>query len=196
MPATDKSALRATARAARGALSPDERAAASARAVARLEYLPEMRRARVVLLYAASPQEIDPAGLVPRLRARGVRTLYPRVDGDRLELAVSDDPGALLVGFRGIREPLGPAIDPSVVDLAVVPGVAFDPAGVRLGQGGGHYDRLLAALPRTAVRVGVCFACQVVPRVPREPHDVPVDVVVTERVTHRVDERGRRIGRP
>ena len=189
MSVIDKSALRASARAARAAMSPEERAAASQRLVARLERLPELRRARTVLLYAASRDEADPAGLMPHLHARGARTLFPRVRGEHLDLVVVDDPSTLQAGYRGIFEPLGVAIDPAVVEAAVIPGVAFDPAGGRLGQGGGHYDRLLTGLPATALRIGVGFACQLVPRVPREPHDVPVDVVVTDLVTHRVGQR-------
>ena len=153
---------------------------------ARLERLPELRRAGTVLLYAASGQEADPGGLLPTLLARGVRTLYPRVRGAHLELVDARDLRALQLGYRGIAEPVGRAVDPAVVDVALVPGVAFDLRGGRLGQGGGHYDRLLAALPSTAVRVGLCFACQVVTRVPREPHDAAVDLLVTDRVTHRV----------
>ncbi|MEX2504362.1 MAG: 5-formyltetrahydrofolate cyclo-ligase [Egicoccus sp.] len=190
MPAIDKSALRATARAARAAMSADERADASVRVAARLERLPEVRRARTVLLYAASGKEADPAGVLPRLVARGVRTLYPRVRGDHLDLVAASDLRTMQLGFRGITEPVGVAVDPAVVDVAIVPGVAFDLAGGRLGQGGGHYDRLLATLPTTATRIGVCFGCQVVPRVPREPHDAAVDLVVTDRVSHRVVRAG------
>lgn len=186
VPAIDKSALRASARAARAAMSADERAEASARLAARLGRIPEVRRARTVLLYAATGHEADPSGLLPVLRAREVRTLYPRVRGDHLELVEASDLRMLQLGYRGIAEPVGVAIDPAVVDLAVVPGVAFDLLGDRLGQGGGHYDRLLAALPRETTRIGACFACQVVPRVPREDHDVRMDFVVTDRTTHRV----------
>ncbi|MFA9432192.1 5-formyltetrahydrofolate cyclo-ligase [Egicoccus sp. AB-alg2] len=189
MSATTKTALRASARAARAALSPVERNEASAQVVARLERMPELRRARTVVLYAATRDEADPGGLLPHLLRRGVRTLFPRVRGEHLELVAASDLAALQLGYRGITEPVGPAVDPEVVDVVLVPGVAFDPAGGRLGQGGGHYDRLLGRLPRHATRIGVCFSCQVVPRVPREAHDVAVDVVVTERVTHRVDAR-------
>lgn len=189
MPAIDKSALRASARAARAAMSPEERAHASARLVTRLGRLPELRRARTVLLYAATGHEADPAGLLPTLRARDVRTLFPRVRGDHLELVDASDLRMLQLGYRGIAEPVGVAIDPAVVDLAVIPGVAFDLLGDRLGQGGGHYDRLLEALPPATTRVGVCFACQVVPRVPREDHDARMDFIVTDRTTHRVVRR-------
>jgi 5-formyltetrahydrofolate cyclo-ligase len=76
-------------------------------------------------------------------------------------------------------------VDPAVVDAAVLPGVAFDPRGGRLGAGGGHYDRLLARLPTETTRIGVGFACQLVPHVPTEPHDQRVEVVVTEASVHR-----------
>ncbi|MBS3942340.1 MAG: 5-formyltetrahydrofolate cyclo-ligase [Actinobacteria bacterium] len=190
MPAIDKSALRASARAARSAMSPAERTEASARLVARLARVTELRRARTVLLYAASGQEADPVGVLPRLLDRGVRTLFPRVRDDHLDLVAASDLRTLRLGYRGIAEPVGAAVDPAVVDVAIVPGVAFDLRGGRLGQGGGHYDRLLALLPATTTRIGVCFACQVVPQVPREPHDAAVDLVVTDRITHRVARPG------
>jgi 5-formyltetrahydrofolate cyclo-ligase len=66
------------------------------------------------------------------------------------------------------------------LDLVVVPGVAFDAEGRRLGRGGGYYDATLALLPRGAARLGVAFEIQVVPAVPEEPHDVRLDGVVTE----------------
>jgi 5-formyltetrahydrofolate cyclo-ligase len=180
-----KAALRRTALAARRAVEPDDRRRASAAAVDRLLGLPELRGVQTVALYAALDEELDPVGALPRLVEAGVRTLFPRVRGERLELVAAADLPTLQLGYRGIREPVGIAIDPSVVDVLLVPGVAFDVRGGRLGQGGGHYDRLLATLPGTATAVGMCFACQVVPRVPMEDHDRSVDVVVTEAGVHR-----------
>jgi 5-formyltetrahydrofolate cyclo-ligase len=180
-----KAALRATTLSARRELTAGERREASRLAVERLRNLPELRRARTVLLYAAMSDELDVGGLVAPLRAAGVRTLFPRVRGERLELVAASDLLTLTLGYRGIQEPAGPAIDPGVVDVAVVPGVAFDLRGSRLGRGGGHYDRLLATLPDGCVRFGVAFSCQLVPAVPRAAHDQPVDVVVTDRATHR-----------
>jgi 5-formyltetrahydrofolate cyclo-ligase len=146
-------------------------------------------RAGVVALYVATPDEIDPSGVVPMLRERSIRTLFPRVRGERLDLAEANDPHALPGGFRGIREPTGPAIDASVVDVVVLPGIAFDLDGGRLGQGGGHFDRLLPELPEDTVRIGLAFSCQVVPRVPREDHDEVVDIVVTDHAVHRTGAR-------
>ena len=180
-----KTALRRTALLARRSLSDDQRRTAAAAVAERLLGMRRLHAARNVLLYAATADELDVTSVAAPLRDAGVRTLFPRVRGDELELVAATDLLNLRLGYRGIREPVGPAIDPDVVDVAVVPGVAFDVHGGRLGHGGGHYDRLLAALPEDRLAIGVCFACQVVPRVPLEPHDLPVDVVVTEAGVHR-----------
>lgn len=179
-----KAALRRSARDARSSLDDEDRRIASATIVARLLALRELARAGTVAVYAATDDEPDLGELVGALAARGVRTLWPRVVGAGLELAQAG-PTQLRPGFRGISEPEGPAVDPHVVDALLVPGLAFDPHGARLGRGGGHYDRLLAAVDGSALRVGVAFACQVVPSVPRAPHDLGVDLVVTERSVHR-----------
>jgi 5-formyltetrahydrofolate cyclo-ligase len=180
-----KAAVRDATRAARRAMTGGERATASELAVTRLRVLPELRRARHVLLYAASRAELDPAGLIGHLRARAVATSFPRVVGDELEAVAAADLRTLELGYRGLSEPTGPAVALEVVDAVLLPGVAFDPVGGRLGQGGGHYDRLLARLPEHTARIGVGFACQLVPRVPREAHDLPVDIIVTDRATYR-----------
>ena len=185
MDATSKAPLRAATLAARRALSDAQRQQASIRIVERLLRLPELREASTVLLYAALREEVDLATLVGPLHGRGTRTLFPRVRGERLELVAAADLRTLQLGHRGVREPAGRTVDPGVVDVAVVPGVAFDPRGGRLGAGGGHYDRLLAELAATTTRVGTAFDCQLVPRIPREAHDQPVHLVVTERSVHR-----------
>lgn len=184
MDATTKHRLRAATRAARRALTAEQRATASARIVARMLALPQLRGAATVLVYAATREEVDVGGLVAPLQAQGSRTLLPRVRGRELELVAVSDLRGLELGYRGVREPSGRAIDPRVVDVAIVPGLAFDPRGGRLGSGGGHYDRLLATLPADAARIGVGFTCQVVPWVPREPHDQPVSLLVTESAVH------------
>ena len=184
-----KAALRSTTLGARRRLSPGQRARAAADIVGRLRNLPALEEAGSVLFYAAMRDEVELAGLVGEIRERGGRTLFPRVRGEELELVVSGDVRGLEPGYRGVREPIGPKVDPAFVDVALVPGAAFDPTGGRLGQGGGHYDRLLPRLAESCVRIGVCFACQLVPHVPREPHDAGVDLVVTDTALYR---RGRR----
>jgi 5-formyltetrahydrofolate cyclo-ligase len=184
-----KSALRRATRAARDGLQPDQRARASAAVVDRLRRLPELRRARVVALYAAHGSEVDVGALIAPLRARGVTTVLPRVDGDELRFVTTTADSRLAIGYRGVSEPHGPTIELGTIDAIVLPGLAFDPVGGRLGQGGGHYDRLLSEVRPDALRIGVGHACQIVPRVPREAHDGPVDVVVTDRATYRTRAR-------
>jgi 5-formyltetrahydrofolate cyclo-ligase len=142
--------------------------------------------ARTVLVYAATRGEPPLAELVALARQTGREVVLPRMAGDTLELRVWPAGGLLVRGAHGIGEPDAswPSLPPEAIDLALVPGLAFDPGGGRLGQGGGYYDRLLPALvPRRADaprRVGVAWAFQIVPRVPMEPHDITVDAVLTE----------------
>lgn len=180
-----KEALREATRRARRELSPQERRERSEQACDRLLSLPEVRDADTVLAYAATDVEADPRAAVRALSQAGVRVLLPRVVGDRLELGAAGREG-LVLGAFGVLEPVGPAVAPTVVDVAVLPGIAFDRTGGRLGQGGGHYDRLLPDLRVDALRIGFAFSVQMAVRVPREPHDELVDVVVTERAVHRM----------
>lgn len=189
-----KAALRRSVRDARRALSAGERQRASEAISARIRLLPELLTAGVVLVYAASATEVDVEVAVTDLRRRGIRILYPRVRGAELDLVPVADGLDLVAGHRGIREPVGAAVDPAMVDAVVVPGVAFDLRGRRLGQGGGHYDRLLHKIG-AALRIGVAFTCQVVPRVPAEAHDVTVDLLVTDRLVHRFERSDGEPGR-
>lgn len=178
-----KAALRRTVRAARDALDTTTRGTSSREVARRIEALPDVRRARTVLLYAAVGSEVDLDAVVAPLRERGTTTCFPRVTGDEL-IAVAAHPAALRPGHRGIAEPEGPAWPLDEVDVVVLPGIAFDLVGGRLGQGGGHYDRLLGRLPAHTVRVGAAHSCQLVPRVPRQAHDRSVDLVVTDHGVH------------
>lgn len=87
---------------------------------------------------------------------------------------------ASTAGPHGVRTPTGDPIDPNTLDLVLVPGLAFDLAGRRLGRGGGFYDRFLAELPAATTLVGVCFEAQLVDRVPTDPHDARVRMLITE----------------
>lgn len=93
----------------------------------------------------------------------------------------SFEPTRFAIDRFGVRSPLvGAVVDAASIDVILVPGLGFDRSGRRLGRGGGHYDRLLAMLPPTTPRIGVCFACQVVDSIPDEPHDARVDMVVSD----------------
>lgn len=190
--AAEKAALRRRLRAARRALAAQVTGPASAAIAARLTALPELAGARRVLAYAAVPGEPDLGAWLDGCRAGGAATYLPWVDGEDLRIARVTHPERELVpGWRGLREPHHAGgdrgEDPAELDAAVVPGVAFDPRGGRLGQGGGHLDRLLSRLRPDAVVVGVAFDIALVDRVPREPHDVGVGVVVSDRRVWRRD---------
>jgi 5-formyltetrahydrofolate cyclo-ligase len=166
-------------------LDPAERAAQQAVLDARFPDLPGLGASRTVLLFASTfPEEIDTRGWLAWSLERGQRLLCPRVDrrGRRLRLyEVRDLTTDLVPGVLGIPEPRpdAPEVAPGEVDWVLVPGLAFDPRGYRLGRGAGHYDRLLPTLRPDAPRRALCLDCQWVDELPVEPHDVPLDGVVS-----------------
>jgi 5-formyltetrahydrofolate cyclo-ligase len=102
---------------------------------------------------------------------------YPRCEGRTLLFRTVSKLSDLCPGRLGIREPVGEA-SPGRLDLIVVPGLAFTANGNRLGRGGGFYDRFLSTIPGPTVKVGVCFAFQLLLEIPVESHDIKVDAVV------------------
>lgn len=181
-PAAEKTAARDAARTARCALPPAERDAAAELIAARLLALPILDGVRIVLAYGASAEEVALDAAVAALRARGARIAYPRIEEEgALALHLIAEENELVAGPHGIREPAAgaPLVSAEEVEAVLVPGVAFDAHGTRVGFGGGYYDRLLPLL-ENAVRIGVAFDCQLVEgALPREEHDEPVDLVVT-----------------
>ncbi len=139
-----------------------------------------------VVLFASLPGEVDSAPIFEAARRDDRRTMLPRMlPSGALEFVPFDDFEGLAVGRYGVREPATPtpARTPRVGTLLLVPGVAFDRSGGRLGRGGGYYDRALARLARGGAGpfvVGVAFPIQIVERVPMGPHDVLLDGVVTD----------------
>lgn len=178
-----KPALRDRLRALRAGLDPAERQAAEAAIGPHLDALFDGHAP--IAAYAAHGSELDVVPWAERAIRRGRVIAWPRVTIDGLVFAACH-PRELVPGYRGIREPPADAelIAARYLDAILVPGVAFDAAGHRLGQGGGFYDRLLASLrtmspaPRA---VGVAFALQLVDVVPKDAWDQPVDVLVSER---------------
>ncbi|HTN53304.1 MAG TPA: 5-formyltetrahydrofolate cyclo-ligase [Anaeromyxobacter sp.] len=187
-----KRALRTQLIAVRARLAQDERIRWSRAIAARLVELPQVRSARTVALYAPLGTEVDALDLVPRLLERGARVLFPRAMPDRLLAFAPCTPAELVRGPLGAREPpsSAPGVALAEIECVVMPGVAFSLDGLRLGRGGGYYDSTLKAMPRAA-RVGVAFEAQVVAALPREPHDVTLDALVTEeRLLHFQRELG------
>lgn len=182
----DKRALRDALIAARDGLDPAFRAAASHAILARIEALDSYRNARVVLLTLPFRGEWNARLLARHAIESGKVVAAPRVDAAARmlrALRVADLDRDVEPGYRGIPEPRAgaPAVALETIDWVLVPGVAFDATGRRLGYGGGYYDRLLPLLPASAQRVAGAFEAQVVDRVPAAPHDIGVDRIVTER---------------
>ncbi len=138
--------------------------------------------ARTILLYASAfPEEIDTRPLVRFAFESGKRVILPRVNEEfrRLDLleVKNDAGGGLVAGRLGIMEPPPDAVvvDPRAIDWVMVPGLAFDEFGARLGRGGGYYDRLLPTLRYGCTRWALIYDEQWVDRVPVEPHDARMD---------------------
>lgn len=185
-----KRAARLQARAARAALTPEQRTAASSRIADAALRLPELATAHVVLAYGATAEEVDVAPIADALRARGVTIALPRVEAPGVLGLHRVDAGDELVGGAfGILEPPAdaPRVAPESVDVAIVPGVAFSASGARLGYGGGYYDRLLPALRPDCLKIGVGFDEQLLDILPRDDHDARVDVLVTPSRVVRAD---------
>jgi 5-formyltetrahydrofolate cyclo-ligase len=135
----------------------------------------------------AFDHEVLTDGLIRQAMASGKQMVLPVVQVDRQQLAlyaIEDLERDLAPGYCGILEPRPQrtrAVGPEALDLALVPGVAFDVWGGRLGFGAGFYDRLLGQLPRGVPKVGMAFDFQIIPRLPHQPHDVLLDAIVTDR---------------
>ena len=180
-----KTALRRDAAARRDALPADERQAAAQTIAARTFPLRVSPRA-IVSGFMPLRSEISPLPLMQSLGEQGARLALPRIVGRRQPLSMRawQFGGPLDRGQWGIREPKpeAPVVDP---DIVLVPLLAFDRAGYRIGYGAGYYDKTLARLRslKTIVAVGIAFAAQEVPEIPKTPRDERLDLVLTERET-------------
>ena len=180
-----KRTLRAHILSARDRIPEEARSEASRAIASALAARPDFLAARTLLLTLPFGSEWNTSPLFHVAFNHGKAVAVPRVDVAQrmLELcAVTDVERDVAPGYRGIREPLPHCnrIDPSTVDWVLVPGVAFDAEGNRLGYGGGYYDRLLPLLPPTAAKLAGAFDLQVVDRIPTAVHDLPIDAIVTE----------------
>jgi len=175
-----KKRIRAEIGARRRALRPERVQIASQEIISNLLNHPAFLSAQTVALYRALPGEVDLDSLFSECWARKKATAIPLFDAEKggYELVEVFPETAYRIGHYGIREPVSPApLSIDKVDLMIVPGVAFDSSGNRLGRGGGYYDQFLALFSGTAV--GVAFDFQVLPEIPLEPHDRPVNLVLS-----------------
>lgn len=140
-----------------------------------------LKEAHTVQLYYSLPDEVYTHTLADSLLASGKCVLLPRVTGDgTMELRRYDGPQSLERGAYNIMEPVGEVFtDYAQIDLAVIPGVAFDHQLNRMGRGKGYYDRLLPKL-KAAYKIGICFDFQLVESIECEEHDVKMNEVIAQ----------------
>jgi 5-formyltetrahydrofolate cyclo-ligase len=177
-----KQALRKQVRAELARMAPGDRVAASAQARALLAAQAVWKTAREILFFAPLPEEVDVWPLLIEALSAGKRVALPRFVAETrtYEARLIRDPTTdLKAGHFGIREPASHCaqIRSSHLDLILVPGVAFDLLGHRLGRGRGYYDQLLGLMPGTTC--GVAFEKQIVNCVPVEPYDVRLNFILT-----------------
>lgn len=178
-----KAAIRTDIRDRLRALDPQEKADADRRILERVMALPAFQRAQKVFCYFPLAHEVNTTPLVEALLEVHGIAYVPVTDPDErmlrvAEIAATDE---LTEGPFGILEPTSPTfVEPAAIDVWIVPGIAFDGRGQRIGHGGGYFDAFFAEHPLDALKVALAYALQVVDEVPASDHDVPVDIVVTE----------------
>ncbi|WP_051553564.1 5-formyltetrahydrofolate cyclo-ligase [Desulfobulbus elongatus] len=183
----ERSRLRQAMVAQRDRLSAEERLAKSERIAAVLMTHPLFSQKKLVFIYCHFRSEVQTARVIDECLERGKTVCVPMSLPEQAQMAavaIIDPLCDLAPGYMGIPEPLPlltqtRRVEPAAIEVAVIPGTVFDRSGHRLGYGLGFYDRFLVRAP-TAIRIGLSFACQMVERLPAQPHDIPMDMIVTE----------------
>lgn len=179
--------IRAAARKLREDASKIQAAEMSARICERIVKMNEYLKAKRVLCYSALPDEVQTGGLLREIMRSGRELYLPRTRGSALDIVRVTPESQLVPGAFGVMEPpTGELADISDMDLVLVPGVAFDRKGNRLGYGKGYFDRLLSGC--TCPVIGLAFEFQVFDHIPVREGDVPMDKVITGRNVYARDE--------
>lgn len=138
--------------------------------------LDKVNKSSVFLLYYPHKNEVNTLNIINRLLSEGKTVLLPKVEGKHLLPIKITDINSVSTGYAGIKEPEGEVYQGDI-DVIVVPAVAFDEKGYRLGYGKGFYDRFLNK--QKALKIGLAYDFQVLNDIPKELHDVPVDIIIT-----------------
>ena len=174
----DKQELRRAISRRKKEMTPQEIEACSARLAEKLFALEAYQKARAIYGYLSYNQEVRTEPILARALAEGKRVAVPKVFGDRMAFIWLEDLEAVAEGYCRIPEPIadGPEADDPTA-LVLMPGLAFDRQGGRMGYGGGFYDKYLHDHPGHPT-VALCYGFQLLPHVDMEAHDVPVDTVL------------------
>lgn len=177
---SEKNELRYKMKSLRLILSDSDRKSAAEEVFERLEKTAAFLLAERIMMYHSLPDELDTHGFLKKWAGKK-RFFLPRVNGVNLEVLPYEE-SRLELGSFHIEEPTGNDLtDPSEIELVVVPAVAYDRKGKRLGRGKGFYDRFLKST--NATKIGIGYEFQLVDELPVEPHDIAMDMVVTQRTT-------------
>ena len=150
----------------------------------KLQRDPVFQKAQVIMFYVSTAEEVDTRVLLTECLAAGKRITVPLIDQNQRSLVsveIKDFGQDLVLGSYGILEPKNVRFQPfsvEQIEIVLVPGVAFDRAGYRLGRGKGYYDRFLCELNPKTIKIGLAFDIQMVDRVPHDPRDVQMDQVL------------------
>jgi 5-formyltetrahydrofolate cyclo-ligase len=172
---------------ARDRLSDKERGGKSIAVMNNFWGLPEMRHWTTLFMYVNFRSEVETVELIKKCLRHGIRVAVPLVDASAVSmipLLINDPEKDLAPGYYNIPEPdpqRALRVEPDEIDAAVIPGSVFDIHGGRLGYGGGYYDRFLVNDAPQAKRIGFAFELQLVDKVPLEPHDQSLDILITEK---------------
>lgn len=176
----------------RNSIDPDEKKAKERSIEKKLFELEEFKKSESILLYASFRSEVDTMNYLQDVIHLNKKLILPLVDHDnrRLNLFEVKDVSELIPGYMGIQEP-GILKDREVsltgIDLVVIPGTGFDTNGNRLGYGGGYYDRLLSyeskmlSKAEHIITIALAFEEQIGDKIPAEPHDIRVDIIITDK---------------
>ncbi|MSR29403.1 MAG: 5-formyltetrahydrofolate cyclo-ligase [Phycisphaerales bacterium] len=180
-----KQAIRIAMRDRLASITPEDRAARSKLICAGLLRHTSFANASTVMLYMPMRSEVDVIAVALEAFRLGKVVCLPRVDPGRDTMnaiaTTTFDNDSMRPDAMGVRSPEdGPRVPDASIDLVVVPGVAFDLAGKRLGRGGGFYDRFLSHLPTSTATIGVCFDWQIVDSIPADHRDMSVQAVITD----------------
>ena len=174
----DKTALRRMIRQKKRAMTEEQIIAASQRLGELFAACPQYAQAKTIYGYLPYNQEVRTVPMLERALADGKRVAVPKVYGDEMKFIYMTDLSMVEKGYSGIPEPVadGPVADDPTA-LVLMPGLAFDPAGHRIGYGGGFYDKFLEAEPNHPT-VALCYEFQMLPAIETDEHDIPVDCVL------------------
>ena len=178
MTTTDKRTLRKVIRAEIVKLSDNEKLSLSAHIFSKLANSKEVEKASVIALFISLADEPQTTAFIEQLLGKNKRIVVPRIEGE--EMNFYDISEGVSEGAFGVMEPIATTpIEPSKIDVMIVPGVAFTRQGARLGRGKGFYDKYLSHKDFRAYTIGVCYPCQVVEGLPSEPHDQILNQIVS-----------------